>query len=379
MKLSIQFLSLAIALSGSLVSAGSHKHRAFDHRHHHHRRADVQSLTHTVTVVQNVYTNDGGHTPAASPEPTPKHDSPAADYPLPSPQSTPCETETDHEQPTKQPHPDAEPSQVPVSQPESYGQPTGDPECEFPDGEIDCSTFPDAYGVIGVPWMNLGGWSGIQLLSKSDTSPDCVDNTLCSYACPPGYSKAQWPADQPANGESHGGLACRGGKLYKTNSAYNSLCVQGKGNVYVRNKLQQAVPICRTDYPGTENMDVPTYSTPGSTLPLTNPDGGSYYQWQGKTTSAQYYVNPQGTPLEDGCRWGAPNGGLGNWSPMIFGVGYTDGKSWLSISQNSLYSGPQNFNVKVSHPSYCIVLKLVLTFLSDRGRSRCPAQWRLQV
>lgn len=354
MKPSIQLISLVLALSGSLVSARSHKHRALDHRHHH-RRA-LQSLAETVTVVQNVYMNDASQTPQAYPEPTSQYESPKADYvqSSDSAQSTPCESDTVSGKPTKKPSPNAYPSQAPAPESapdvQSYGQPTGDPEGDFPDGQVDCSTFPDGYGLIKIPWVNYHDWTGIQL--NGGAGSDCTEGALCSYACPPGYSKAQWPSSQPSSGESHGGLECRNGKLYKTNSAYNSLCVKGMGNVFVKNTIQQAVPICRTDYPGSENMVVPVYSTPGSTQPLTNPDGDTYYHWQGKVTSAQYYVNPQGTSLEDGCCWGKPNGGLGNWSPMIFGVGYNNGKSWLSISQNQLNSGKQNFNVKVCRPIY---------------------------
>ena len=109
MKLSIQFISVAIVISGSLVSAGFHKHRAWSH-HHHHRRA-LESLAQTVTVVQNVYMND-------SPEPTPKPESPKADDVQPSQPSiptTPCD-EPDGK-PTEQPSPYAEPSHTAVSVP----------------------------------------------------------------------------------------------------------------------------------------------------------------------------------------------------------------------------------------------------------------------
>lgn len=234
-------------------------------------------------------------------------------------------------------------SKAPVETPDS--SPNGDPECDFPDGVEDCGTFPDAYGALAIPWLNFGGWTGVQI--NGGAGDKCVEGGLCSYACPPGYSKAQWPLDQPSSGESHGGLSCKNGKLYKTHATYKSLCVKGHGGVYVKNELEKSVPICRTDYPGSENMVVPVFSTPGSKLPLTNPDGNTYYKWQGKITSAQYYVNPQGTSLEDGCVWGVPDGGLGNWSPMIIGVGYSAGMSWISISQNQLNSKPLNFNIKI--------------------------------
>lgn len=333
MKLSIQFISLAVALSGSLASAAAaHKHHGLEHRHHK-RNMEVRTETRTITVVVNEH-----GVPYTQPTPHSEDNKKIEVYVVTSTTSSSTTTSTE---PTTTPE-----APTPTSKPSSSApEPDGDPECEFPDGEVDCDTFPDAYGALPIPWMKYGGWTGIQI--NGGAGDACVDGGLCSYACPAGYSKAQWPEIQPASGESHGGLLCKNGKLYKTNSAYKSLCVKGHGNVYVKNELSKSVPICRTDYPGCENMNVPTFSTPGSKLPLTNPDGETYYKWQGKITSAQYYVNPQGTSLEDGCVWGTPMGGLGNWSPMIFGVGYSNGMSWLSISQNQLYNKPLNFNVKI--------------------------------
>ena len=45
---------------------------------------------------------------------------------------------------------------------------------------------------------------------------------------------------------------------------------------------------------GNENMIIPIDSQPGQTYPLTNPDSKTYYKWQGKYTTAQYYVNNEG-------------------------------------------------------------------------------------
>lgn len=121
---------------------------------------------------------------------------------------------------------------------------------EFPDGVYGCDKVPSGFGTMSLDWVlpGSGGWSGIQ---KDGGNPDrCTDGALCSYSCEPGYSKAQWPDVQPASGESHGGLLCKNGKLYKTSSKYKTLCVKGTGNVYVRNKLSKGVAVCRTDYPG---------------------------------------------------------------------------------------------------------------------------------
>jgi len=124
----------------------------------------------------------------------------------------------------------------------------------FPDGTIDCGTFPSAYGAIPLNYLGFNGWSGIQL--GSGTSDGCTEGAHCSYACAPGYSKSQWPATQPASGESLGGLLCSGGKLHLTRPEINTLCIAGKGSASIVNKLSQSVAVCRTDYPGKEYLSV---------------------------------------------------------------------------------------------------------------------------
>lgn len=134
---------------------------------------------------------------------------------------------------------------------------------EFPDGEIDCTTFPSDYGPINIAWANLGGWSGIQyvtiegdFVTHIDTAvpggDGCKPGAMCSYACPPGYQKSQWPSTQGATGQSVGGLSCNSnGKLSLTNPTLSkTLCIQGTGAVIIQNKLSSNAAICRTDYPG---------------------------------------------------------------------------------------------------------------------------------
>lgn len=94
-------------------------------------------------------------------------------------------------------------------------------------------------------------------------------------------------------------------------------------------------------------MVIPLACTPGSIKPLTVPDSSVSYTWRGLTTSAQYYVNNAGVGIKDGCSWGQPGQGIGNWSPMIFGAGQDKGMMWLSISPNQLNNGPLNFNVEI--------------------------------
>lgn len=136
-------------------------------------------------------------------------------------------------------------------------------ELEFPDGTIDCSTFPSQYGPIEVEWANLGGWAGIQYITVEGDSvtnivtavpggKGCVPGAMCSYACPPGYQKSQWPSTQGSTGQSVGGIQCNSdGKLSLTNPGLSkTLCMQGTGATTVQNKLSNNAAICRTDYPG---------------------------------------------------------------------------------------------------------------------------------
>ena len=83
------------------------------------------------------------------------------------------------------------------------------------------------------------------------------------------------------------------------------------------NEMSAGVAICRTDYPGSENMIIPLYVASGHVAPLVIVNQSSYYTWQGRKTSAQYYVNPPGISSEDGCRWGNSSVNLGNWAPIV--------------------------------------------------------------
>lgn len=220
-------------------------------------------------------------------------------------------------------------------------------DTEFPDGEIDCSEFPSAYGPIEVPWLNISGWSGVQNvvisggqvtdMSTEVSGGSCKEGAMCSYACPPGYQKSQWPSTQGSTGQSVGGLHCSGGKLRLTNAGLSkNLCIEGVGNVNVQNTLKTNAAICRTDYPGTESETVPLNTQSGHTAPLTVPDASTYYQWTGKPTSAQYYINNKGVKEADACSWNVDGSDMGNWAPSYLGVGKdTYGKTWLSIASTA--------------------------------------------
>lgn len=220
---------------------------------------------------------------------------------------------------------------------------------DFPSGELDCSALPTAYGAVYLDWLDLDGWSGIQetpdystddlsISSISEkTSGSCTANSFCSYACPEGYQKSQWPVAQGSLGQSVGGLYCNAdGKLELSNTNFSTICIEGTGTISVQNTLDEQVVICRTDYPGYESETIPLVSTAGSTKQLTCPDASQYYTWKGSETSAQYYVNPKGATEAEACVWGSSGTDLGNWAPVNLGVGMdTLGVTYISLIPNS--------------------------------------------
>ncbi|KAI5968570.1 SUN4 [Candida margitis] len=220
------------------------------------------------------------------------------------------------------------------------------PTEEFQDGVLSCDSFPSGQGVIALNHLGFGGWSGIYN-SDTSTGGKCQDGSYCSYACQSGMSKTQWPDSQPSNGVSVGGLLCKNGKLYKTNSRSNYLCEWGANKANVVSKIDKSVAICRTDYPGTENMVIPTVVGAGQSSVITVVDQDSYYKWKGGSTSAQYYVNNAGVSYEDGCVWGTSGSGVGNWAPLNFGAGYSNGIAYLSLIPNPNNYDSLNFNVKI--------------------------------
>ncbi|OBT47618.1 hypothetical protein VE00_02931 [Pseudogymnoascus sp. WSF 3629] len=238
-------------------------------------------------------------------------------------------------------------------------------DADFPSGTIDCDKFPSAYGAVAAEWLNLGGWTGLQMtpsFSPGDAAihlintgiggDNCVKNSFCSYACPPGYQKSQWPSSQGGTGQSIGGLYCNAqGKLELSNPTLSkTLCIKGTGEVKVKNTIGRNVPICRTDYPGTESETVPLDTQPGQEYELTCPDANKYYKWGNAATSAQYYINPAGSPLKDACRWNEAGSNMGNWAPVNLGVGKgPTGQTYISIFQNKPTNpdGKLNFNLEI--------------------------------
>ena len=220
------------------------------------------------------------------------------------------------------------------------------PNQEFQDGTISCSDFPSGQGVVSVDWAGLSGWSTVMDMN-GNTASSCQDGYYCSYACQAGMSKTQWPSEQPSNGMSVGGLYCKNGLLYRSNTDSNYLCEWGQNSAEAVNNAGQSIAMCRTDYPGSENMVIPTLVESGSSQPVSVVNEDSYYQWQGKKTSTQYYVNNAGVSVEDGCVWGSSGSGVGNWAPVVLGAGYTNGITYLSIIPNPNNKTPPNFNIKI--------------------------------
>lgn len=225
---------------------------------------------------------------------------------------------------------------------------------DFPSGTIDCSAFPSQYGPVALDYLKFGGWAGIQnvpnfsgslgslgglisYIETATTGSTCTENSFCSYACPAGYQKAQWPEkNQGATGQSIGGLYCNSqGKLELTRTSVKALCTKGTGGVTIKSSVGNVISVCRTDYPGTESETIPLAINNGDDgIELTNPDTNDYYSWEGSSTSAQYYLNPSNNPIQTACWWNVAGSNLGNYAPANLGTSSTNGVTFLSVFGN---------------------------------------------
>lgn len=98
---------------------------------------------------------------------------------------------------------------------------------------------------------------------------------------------------------------------------------------------------------------------PDSINPLTCPDSNEYFHWhETMATSAQYYINDQGVPVEKACVWGEDGSNRGNWAPTTLGV-HRDpyGRTWLSIGSTT-----QNNPINSSSLDYTITIEGDLGF-----------------
>lgn len=286
MKLSA---TVAIAAAGTLAAAQGHHHA----HHHAHKRDTV--ATSTVDEVVTVYQLDGtpvpyadvcqgikkgdykwaeGAAPSGACATTTSATVKAAEFiqtsvsissstsstvitssTIPTTSATPTTSST-----STTPTTSSTPSASPTASSSSNGG-TG-VDAPFPDGELDCDTFPFEYGAIPLDYHGIGGWSGIQYptfnsietlvesIVTAVTGESCTEGAFCSYQCPAGYLKSQWPSTQGATGQSVGGVKCSNGKLVRTNPEYETLCIAGVPGVTVKNTLDSLVSVCRTDYPG---------------------------------------------------------------------------------------------------------------------------------
>ena len=265
MQLNAGLFALALAGFSALAAAQPHKHQI--HARHHLKHREL--ITSVITITVDQYGNTYGTVPTpvadtvkvADVKPTGAADKTSTSFQVvtktSSSSSATVVTKTSSSVTPVSTTDLADPSKD-KSTPYTGGG--GGIGADFPDGEVPCTHFPSEYGAEALSWVTKGGWSGIQVNGGSgDAAGICVEGALCSYACPAGYSKAQWPSDQPASGESHGGLLCKGGKLYKTRTDYNKLCQAGHGSDKVKNTLGKFVAICRTDYPG-KDLSLPLIS-----------------------------------------------------------------------------------------------------------------------
>ncbi|KAK4230765.1 putative septation protein SUN4 precursor [Podospora fimiseda] len=269
---------------------------------------------------------------------------------------------------TPEPEPTTSTSEAPAPSVKSKPKPviggTG-LDSDFPSGEVPCGEVPTSYGPIKIDWLPTNGWTTLAAIGKwmkgvavdnihTPITGTCSPGMMCSYACPPGYQKTQWPEnEQGATGQSVGGLWCNAdGFLELTRPQYTKLCEPGVGGVFVRNELGSNAAVCRTDYPGNEEMSIPVDTYPGQTYPLANPDSSTYYIWQGMPTTAQYYVNNEGVPVEEACKWKSdlyPDS-AGNWSPTNIGVGRDiHGITYISVFPNLPTSqAVLNFDIEIT-------------------------------
>ncbi|SCU91640.1 LAME_0E13278g1_1 [Lachancea meyersii CBS 8951] len=208
-----------------------------------------------------------------------------------------------------------------------------------------CS-FPNYDGMVAVQSEGQnGGWA------MSWDQP-CNYGSWCPYACNPGQLAGQWDPQATTYSypqSQYGGLYCdENGNLQKPISQ-NDYCYDGKGTVQAKNNAGSGVAFCQTVLPGNEEMLIPTLVDSGSVETLAVP-GTDYWA----KTAAHYYVNPPGTSVTDGCKWGSLSNARGNWAPYVAGANMDDSQNtYVKIGWNPIYL-EDSCPFKNTKPSYGI-------------------------
>lgn len=319
-------------LSTLILAASAAAVPAPNNNHHFHRREASPLVTVLTTQTTVVYLTDGE-----------------------SLTSTEATTETSTIEPTSSASSSASSaSSTSTSSTGSSGGVYGDlshfeePLGKFEDNKYKCSDgVPVGNGVVSLDWVGIDGWASV-MNEAGDTAKQCKPGYWCSYACQAGMSKTQWPLNQPLDGQSRGGLICNAdGYLERTNKDTDYLCEWGAQTANAVSKIDKVVSLCRTDYPGSENMVVPTRLEAHGTQPISVIVSEDYFKWEGKPTSSQYYVNDAGVDVEEGCVWGTSDGTIGNWAPVVLGAGQTGGLTYLSIIPNPNNKTPPSYSLKI--------------------------------
>jgi hypothetical protein len=107
-------------------------------------------------------------------------------------------------------------------------------------------------------------------------------------------------------------------------------------------------------------MTIPLTVGAGETAELANPNQGAYYFWDGKPTSAQYYINNKGVPENEACTWGTASKTAGNWAPLNFGTSFDD----LKMNQGFSSLAPNN-------PTTNAKLDFTVTFSGNGVQNAC--------
>lgn len=215
--------------------------------------------------------------------------------------------------------------------------------------------FPDDEGLVTITPSKLNhGWA---------MSPDqeCIADSYCPFACPPGQLMNQWePGSSYVYPSSMaGGLYCdKNGKITKPfpNEPY---CVDGIGNVEAVNNCGDHVAVCQTVLPGNEAMLIPTSVSSNAIIAV---PGTSYWD----ATASHFYVNPPGYSTDEACIWGDGTLPIGNWAAYVIGANQdATGNTYVKLGYNPIYTDAYagvkpTFGLKIECDGDCVGLPCVI-------------------